>query len=67
MFSKKCFCKGNISEIVRPLLAALSVNGLISKISEAEMLNVSESVFWRQAVCIVQDTVKFELLEFIFS
>ena len=30
MFSKKCFCKGNISKIVRPLLAALSVNGLIT-------------------------------------
>ena len=29
MFSKKCFCKENISKFVRPLLAALSVNGLI--------------------------------------
>ena len=28
MFSKKCFCKGNIPKINRPLLAALSVNGL---------------------------------------
>ena len=29
MFSRKCFCKGNIpKKIVRPLLAALSVNGL---------------------------------------
>ena len=28
MFSKKCFCKENNSKIVRPLLAALSVNGL---------------------------------------
>ena len=28
MFSKKCFCKENISKIVRPLLATLSVNGL---------------------------------------
>ena len=28
MFSKKCFCKENISKSVRPLLAALSVNGL---------------------------------------
>ena len=28
MFSKKCFCKENISKIVRPLLAALSINGL---------------------------------------
>ena len=27
-FKKKCFCKENISKIVRPLLAALSVNGL---------------------------------------
>ena len=27
-FRKKCFCKGNISKIVRTLLAALSVNGL---------------------------------------
>ena len=30
MFSKKCVCKLNIFKIVRPLLAALSVNGLIS-------------------------------------
>ena len=29
MFSRKCVCKLNISKIVRPLLAALSVNGLI--------------------------------------
>ena len=29
MFSKKCFCKENISKIVRPLLTALSVNGLM--------------------------------------
>ena len=28
MFSIKCFCKYDISKIVRPLLAALSVNGL---------------------------------------
>ena len=28
MFSKKIFCKGNISKNVRPLLAALSVNRL---------------------------------------
>ena len=27
-FQKKCFCTENISKIVRPLLAALSVNGL---------------------------------------
>ena len=30
MFSKKCFCKENVSKIVRPLLAALSVNVLTS-------------------------------------
>ena len=30
-FQKNCFCKGNISKIVRPLLAALSVNGLKTK------------------------------------
>ena len=30
MFSKKCFCKENISKMVRPLLAAPSVNGLMS-------------------------------------
>ena len=29
MFSRKCVCKLNISKIVRPLLAALSVNGLM--------------------------------------
>ena len=29
VFKKKCFCKENISKIVRPLLAALSVNGII--------------------------------------
>ena len=28
MFSRKCVCKLNIPKIVRPLLAALSVNGL---------------------------------------
>ena len=28
MFSRKCVCKLNISKIVRPLLAPLSVNGL---------------------------------------
>ena len=28
MFSRKCVCKLNISKIDRPLLAALSVNGL---------------------------------------
>ena len=28
MFSRKCVCKLHISKIVRPLLAALSVNGL---------------------------------------
>ena len=28
-FKKKCFCKENISKIVRPLLAAMSVNGLM--------------------------------------
>ena len=28
MFSKKCFCKENISKIVRPLLGAVSINGL---------------------------------------
>ena len=28
MFSKICFCKENISKEIRPLLAALSVNGL---------------------------------------
>ena len=33
MFPKKCFCKGNISKIVRPLLAALSVNGLSTAVS----------------------------------
>ena len=26
--SKKCFCKQNISKIVRPVLAAVNVNGL---------------------------------------
>ena len=29
MFSRKCVCKLDISKIVRPLLAALSVNGLM--------------------------------------
>ena len=29
MFSRKCVCKLNISKIVRPLLAALSVNGIV--------------------------------------
>ena len=29
MFSRKCVCKLNISKIVRPLLAALSVNGIM--------------------------------------
>ena len=29
MFSRKCVCKLNISKIIWPLLAALSVNGLI--------------------------------------
>ena len=33
MFSKKCFCKENISKIVRPLSAALSVNGLIKTLT----------------------------------
>ena len=28
VFKKKCFCKDNISKIIRPHLAALSVNGL---------------------------------------
>ena len=28
IFYKKCFCSKNISEIVRPFLATLSVNGL---------------------------------------
>ena len=28
MFSRKCVCKLNISKIVRPLLAAVGVNGL---------------------------------------
>ena len=28
VFNKKCFWKGNISKIIRPLLVALSVNGL---------------------------------------
>ena len=28
MFSRKCVCKLNISKIVSPLLAALSVDGL---------------------------------------
>ena len=33
MFSIKCFCKENISKIFRPLLAALSVNGLTYSLS----------------------------------
>ena len=28
MFSRKCVCKSNISKMLRPLLAALSVKGL---------------------------------------
>ena len=34
MFSRKCFCKSNISQIGRPVLAALSVNGLIGMLRD---------------------------------
>ena len=40
MLSKKCFCKGNISKIVRPLLAALSVNGLTYSCSELSLTSL---------------------------
>ena len=38
-FQKKCFCKGNISKIFRPLLSALSVNGLNRAGLEGERVN----------------------------
>ena len=42
MFRKKCFCKENISKIVRPLLATVSVNGLT--ISQNEQLPQMKSI-----------------------
>ena len=42
MFSRKCVCKLNISKIVRPLLAALSDNGLTTGRSKSS-LDVKEN------------------------
>ena len=53
LFSRKCVCKLNISKIVRPLLAALSVNGLILCIVPGDASVVDRSntpLYWHNSV-----------------
>ena len=51
MFSKKCFCKGNIAKIVRPPLAALSVNGLnLGTAGKRFLPNYSEQCYFPPGV-----------------
>ena len=52
---KKCFCKENISKIVRPLLAAMSVNGLKKWMHICNVVHAEQT--WLQYLTITMITV----------